>query len=170
MLTLAEKRMRQRQKREAEQAKAVPSEKIQALESELARLREMIAGVILATGNNARQCAPPPPPPPFPGMPSSGAPGAPPPPPPPLPNLLLPAKVNVIDSIKMVRVHPCPVLLLSRQTKSLNPYPPPPPSAAVSDKQNRKNGGQADAPKKAVPSMADVLKNMGSVKLRSVTR
>lgn len=128
-------------------------QKIEGLEAELANLRAQIAMIV--TVQNQQQsagayCATPPPPPPNFGSP------APPPPPPP-----------------MMGGGPPP------------PPPPPPPPAPTASKpgisvaeqirmNKAKNGGSSSASQSStngkLPNMADVLKGLGTVKLKSVAR
>jgi hypothetical protein len=136
-------------------AAAAPAatDKLSALESELARLREQIAMIVITQqAQSVTSCfAPPPPPaPPMDGFSGGlddgdgccGGPPPPPPPPPPSLELLMPKEVNVIEQIRM-----------NRQKNGAVGA-----SAA---------GGDAKDPR---ANMMEVLKNIGSVKLKSVQR
>ncbi|XP_024910424.1 mitochondrial fission regulator 1 isoform X2 [Cynoglossus semilaevis] len=116
-------------------------QKISALETELAKLRDQIAQIVLAQEKSTQ---PGPPPPPLPPAPSGTlpAPPLPPPPPPPPPPLPLPSNLqrtfSAIDLIK--------------------------------ERKGKKAQGQTVVESKAaeIPNMLDVLKDMKKVKLRSV--
>jgi len=117
-----------------------PTPGAQALETELAKLKAMIAAVVTKQEAAAPLAAygAPPPPPPFPSLGVAGGPPGPPPPPPPPPPtgaFQLPKQHNIRDIINA----------------------------------NRKGQG-TELSKPAGPSMADVLKGLGSVKLKGIER
>ncbi|EDQ92476.1 uncharacterized protein MONBRDRAFT_35538 [Monosiga brevicollis MX1] len=162
---------------------STPGPDLTHLQNELLRLKSMIADVVVrqdnmhaaspvATGVPAPPPPPapmmaagvPPPPPPPPMMAAGGPP--PPPPPAPMPGALYKAPASISEIIKKVRAHQA-----IGNTHSL-PFSLPLgtyQAALHSGQQNRK-GQKVESKENERPSMADVLKGLGSVKLKSVDR
>ncbi|EGD77616.1 hypothetical protein PTSG_08711 [Salpingoeca rosetta] len=129
------------------QAPKESSEQMAALQAELDRLKRMIADVVVQQEQMAQQT------PRHPSTPSMST-TAPPPPPPPLP-------------------------FVAGSGAPPPPPPPPPPPGLLDAKQKpsiqeiiraNKKGQKVPYEKDKRPSMADVLKDLGTVKLRSVQR
>ncbi|XP_046461211.1 mitochondrial fission regulator 1-like isoform X2 [Daphnia pulex] len=142
--------------------------KISALEDELSRLREQIAKIVNVATNNkpgtsdygSMPATPIPPPPPFMPPPPPPPPATmlfgPPPPPPPMSTGLLPPPPPPLPINGTANETPNRKLSLaeSLQNKSLK----------ATDQVDRKSRAMS------VPSMTDVLKDMGKVKLKKVDR
>lgn len=118
-------------------------QKISVLESELAKLRQQIAQIVLAQEQSTQSAAPAPGGPPLPPTSSPMTPIPPPPPPPPPP--------------------PCPAPGIQRSYSAID---------LIRERRGKKVGQNTvldPEPKKPEPlNMLDVLKDMGKVKLRSV--
>ncbi|KAJ8413359.1 hypothetical protein AAFF_G00093550 [Aldrovandia affinis] len=115
-------------------------QKISALENELAKLRAQIAQIVLAQEKNAQPAAA------APAGPVAAPPGGPPPPPPPPPPLPPPPPPGLQRSMSAIE------LIRERRGKNAT-------------RQSTLDPG----PKQSeIPSMLDVLKDIGKVKLRSV--